>query len=349
MATMKKLIPVLFTAALVMSCDDGDIIVTDFEFEDQQLQWCGDEETQVFYKINNEGVFEAIALSVNMPRAGESVLLDQEGELTIEIDGQNQVVYRTFSGEVGTNYFCSSIPPSAPGVAEEYTSSSGGTIIITSRLRNAEDHDGDGVPSEIEMNVEAAYTAHGYPDTDGDGIPDYLDTDDDNDNVPTSVEINAELIGAAHTAQGFPDTDGDGIPNYRDPDDDNDGVLTREEDWNESRDPTDDVNEDGLPHYLNPEISDRFPFNSFRPTTIRRSFRYTIELQDLTLVRQGGDGEQIRLGSYTLGTFDSPEETYDPADDIEGEDPDNEEDGDEDGDEDETPGDGDDGANDPGE
>lgn len=333
---MKKFFTILFSAAIAMSCDDGEIIITDFEFEDQQLQWCGNEDTQVFYKINNEGVFETISLTANITRAAENVLLNEELDLEIPISTQNEVIYRTFDGEVGSNYFCNPIPPSSPGVMEEYRSSSGGTIIVTSRLRNAEDHDGDGVPSEIEMNVEAQYTAHGYPDTDGDGIPDYLDTDDDNDNVPTSVEISASEVGTTQTAQGYPDTDGDGIPNYRDPDDDGDGVLTREEDWNESRDPSDDVNEEGVPHYLNAEISDRFPFDSYRPTTIRRSFRYTVQIQDLTLVRQGGDGEQIRLQNYTLGTFDSPEESYDPADDIEDGTPE------EGGDQDDNPEDGDD-------
>lgn len=314
---MKKLFTILFLAATAMSCDDGEIIITDFEFENQQLQWCGDADTQVFYKINNEGVFETISVTANIPRATESVFLNEDIDLEIPINSENQVIYRTFDGEIGASYFCNPIPPSSPRVMEEYRSSSGGTIVITSRWKNAEDHDGDGVPSEIEMNVEAKYTAHGYPDTDGDGIPDYLDTDDDNDNVPTSVEINASEVGTSQTAHGYPDTDGDGIPNYRDPDDDGDGTLTREEDWNQSRDPTDDTNEEGIPHYLNSEISDRFPFDSYRPTSIRRSFRYTVQVQDLTLVRQGGDGEQIRLQNYTLGTFDSPEESYDPADDIE--------------------------------
>ena len=317
---MKKLLSILILAAVTVSCDDGDIIITDFDFDDRQLQWCGDQQTQVFFKTN-EGPYEAIALTVDLPRVGENVLLDEEGVLTMPINTQNQVIYRTFEGEIGSSYFCNPIPPSSPTVREEYRSSSGGTIVITSQLKNAHDHDGDGVPSEVEMNVEAAYTAHGYPDTDGDGIPDYLDTDDDNDNVPTAVEIDQARINAPYMVGPYPDTDGDGIPNYRDPDDDGDGVLSREEDWNESRDPSDDTNEDGLPHYLNPEISDRFPFNSFRPTTIRRSFRYTIEIRDLTLIRMGGDGEQIRLEQYTLGTFDSPEESYDPADDIEVQDP----------------------------
>ncbi|MCS7178867.1 MAG: right-handed parallel beta-helix repeat-containing protein [Anaerolineae bacterium] len=67
--------------------------------------------------------------------------------------------------------------------------------------RPGTDEDQDGIPNEQE----------GTGDTDGDGIPDYLDTDSDNDGIPDAVE-------------GTRDTDGDGIPDFRDPDSDNDGI-----------------------------------------------------------------------------------------------------------------------------
>ena len=48
-------------------------------------------------------------------------------------------------------------------------------------------------------------------DSDGDGVVDYFDLDDDNDGIPDIIETTA-------------DTDGDGIPNHLDRDSDNDGV-----------------------------------------------------------------------------------------------------------------------------
>merc|ERR1719193_2598273 len=51
-------------------------------------------------------------------------------------------------------------------------------------------------------------------DTDGDGIPDFLDDDDDGDGIPDWQEV---------------DTDGDGIPDYVDNDHDGDGVPNSEE------------------------------------------------------------------------------------------------------------------------
>ena len=56
-------------------------------------------------------------------------------------------------------------------------------------------------------------------DTDGDGTPDYLDKDSDNDGILDTTEI-----AACSPATGSCDTDGDGTPNYLDLDSDGDGI-----------------------------------------------------------------------------------------------------------------------------
>ncbi len=65
---------------------------------------------------------------------------------------------------------------------------------------------------EVKMGI--------YKDFDNDGIPDYLDTDDDNDGIYHSVEIDAE---ATDLASKMIDLDGDGIPTLSDTEDDGDG------------------------------------------------------------------------------------------------------------------------------
>lgn len=299
---MKKLLNIVFVAALLVSCNDGEIIVTDFDFDDPQLSWCGDNESHVLYKINNSGVNEAIAFRFDLTTTKPQLFLTEEGRETIALNGTtNQVVYRVFDSEVSGSYFCNEIPPVSPQVIREFRSTTGGEVVILSTIANATDHDGDGVPSASEgMDSER--------DTDGDGIPDYLDIDDDGDNILTRVEIEVE---AENSVNSYPDSDNDGIPDYLDADDDGDGVPTRNEDWNLNLNPVDDQNEEGVPHYLNPEITDSFEVEGSRINTISRSFRYLVTIKNLTLVNQGGDGEQIRLQDYELGIITSPTETFD--------------------------------------
>lgn len=74
------------------------------------------------------------------------------------------------------------------------------------------DQDEDGVPSLVEdLNGNGIEEDD---DTDGDGIPNYLDTDDDNDQRPTRDEIEIDDKGNIT----YPDTDNDGIPDYLDAD-----------------------------------------------------------------------------------------------------------------------------------
>ena len=293
---MKNAFRFLFLLTFLNSCDDGDLIVTDFDFENQQLQWCGTLASQVVFNINNEVVNEAIAFKFDLETADLQFFSTEEGLVEIPLTATNQVIYRIFDAEVTAGYFCNQIPPVAPDVTEEFRSTTGGEVIISTTLRSAEDHDADGVASAAEGMAEEL-------DTDADGIPDYLDIDDDADNVLTKDE---NKVQAENLVGGLPDSDNDGIPNFLDPDDDDDEVITRYEDWNRNNSPLDDQNEQGLAHYLNPEISDSFIVDTFRENVISRSYRYTFTAENLTLVKQNGDGEQIRLQNYILGYYDSP-------------------------------------------
>ncbi|WP_424493417.1 hypothetical protein [Salinimicrobium sp. GXAS 041] len=332
---MKNYFFALCAVLMLASCDDGEIIVTNFQFEENNFEWCsGPDDTQVFFKINNDLSNEAIAVIFELEPFSDDFLLEPLSEddvflveaideRRIPLNSENEVVYRTFNGDVGDNYFCNEIPPTSPGVLDEYRSTSGGEIVIYSSLNNLLDLDRDGVPTEMENAVIADYYVTiddvEYPDTDNDGIPNYLDIDDDGDNVSTSEEIAVE---AENTASDLPDTDGDGIPNYLDNDDDGDGTLTIFEDWDEDGDPTDDLNDEGVPYYLNPEILQAFDAEPSTSNEITISYRYTVFIEDLTLSRQS-DGEQIRLNTYDFGFRDSGTDVIDlfelPEEDGDGE------------------------------
>ena len=83
------------------------------------------------------------------------------------------------------------------------------------------DHDGDGIPSKDEDGVPNGTedgANDGNPrndDTDGDGLFNYLDTDDDNDGKPTNEEIEVDATTGQIT---YPDSDSDKIPDYLDRD-----------------------------------------------------------------------------------------------------------------------------------
>ena len=117
---------------------------------------------------------------------------------------------------------------------------------------NPGDGDGDGIPDDQECPT-------GIPcvDSDLDGIPDYMDGDDDGDGIPTSEEdADTDNDGNPATNPG-PDGDGDGVPDYLDPDttdDDGDGLTNQEEDANGDGNPdNDDLDGDGIPDYLDPD------------------------------------------------------------------------------------------------
>jgi len=174
------------------------------------------------------------------------------------------------------------------------------------------DSDNDGVPDNVEAQTTADYIAPSgidananglddayegstigiFPvDTDGDSLPDYLDEDSDNDNVPDSIEAHdydhdgipdVVLIGSDKDDDGLddgyegvesididindeinapfdnlPNTDGDSESDYRDTDDDNDGIETAAEDLNLDGDyANDDSNVNGIPEYLELNASD---------------------------------------------------------------------------------------------
>ena len=107
------------------------------------------------------------------------------------------------------------------------------------------DCDGDGITNKTEGydpdGDTDPSTGTNPVDTDGDGIPDYLDLDSDNDGILDSIEKGTASDASTNPA----DTDKDGIPDYRDLDSDNDGITDLEESGIPNPD-TLDTNNDGI-------------------------------------------------------------------------------------------------------
>jgi hypothetical protein len=80
-------------------------------------------------------------------------------------------------------------------------------------LMDETDHDGDGIPSYMEIDGEGYDSLYDY-DTDEDGLPNYSDPDDDGDGTPTKDEVIINEDGSLE----FPDANGNGTPDYLDSD-----------------------------------------------------------------------------------------------------------------------------------
>jgi gliding motility-associated-like protein len=90
-----------------------------------------------------------------------------------------------------------------------------------------EDADGDGDPTNDDSDDDGTPDYldpdSGGTDTDGDGVPDIVDLDDDNDGILDTSE-DPNLDGDNDPLTDPLDSDGDGFPNHLDIDADNDGI-----------------------------------------------------------------------------------------------------------------------------
>ena len=280
---MRKRLLFIFLPILFVGCNDGDIIVTNFDFEDAQLQQCGDTSNVVFFKINPQ-VNESISLLI--PTSQE--LFIETGTQTFNLSSTGSIVnYRGFDDSVTSGYFCNPVPATSPGVVLEYIGTSGIARLISETT--LDDFDGIDFVDSDDLSQE------GFGDFDGDGIPNYHDFDDDGDNVLTSQEIGEDPLNPR-------DTDLDGMPDYLDPDDDNDGVLTINEDIDQNLNPADDIaTPGGLPNYLNPDITTSVVIEAYKEHLYNRTSDGTIIIDNLVLV---STQEQIIIQTYTLGVIE---------------------------------------------
>ena len=135
------------------------------------------------------------------------------------------------------------------------------------------DTDGDGIPNEEDLDDDNdgvndeddrfPKNPAEYRDTDGDGVGDQLDQDDDNDGVVDQRDV------FPLNPDEYVDSDGDGVGDHADTDDDNDGIPDTEDDSPRDTYVEQDFDRDGLPDSTDddddndgvPDAEDAFPYN----------------------------------------------------------------------------------------
>ena len=193
-------------------------------------------EAVVSWRANDNDIPTTGSITATDPSNGTVVLNDNE---TANDPSDDNITYIPNSEFTGTDSFDYT-------VCDSNGNCSTATItVIVSPSGIDLDSDNDGILDSFEdLNVDNDNDPSTNPtDTDGDGIPDYLDIDSDNDGIPDNVEAQPALgyippslvdannngVDDAYEVEGniglIPiDSDDDGIPDYVDEDSDNDNV-----------------------------------------------------------------------------------------------------------------------------
>jgi len=295
---MRLFITLLICSTIVSSCDDGDIVDVNLDAFNQVLERCEETSEQFLIYNINESNTESLTLLFRADGNTREIFNPTENgqvsTLTIN-QTSNRFNYRTYDGNP-ENLICNLLADPGTSIVNDYEAAESATVFFTSVF---EDDDNDGVPSVLEGRDEL--DSEGNPrDTDGDGLPDYQDADDDNDNVLT---INEEVEIDDNNVLIEQDTDDDGIPDWLDPDDDGDGILTKDEDENGNLSLGDDRDElspnINTPRYLDDQATEEFIQNSLRTTQFSRFVTVGITIQN-------ADIGILQTDEIIMGTYEAP-------------------------------------------
>lgn len=229
---------------------------------------------------------EVLSVSINYPTPLEICDDNLDGFAVFDLNSKNEEILNTLSDVIISYYetvadasnMTNPIPNSSSYTnVTSYTQTIYATVedLITNCFTTTSlelialdctDSDFDGVIDSYEdLNSNGDLNDD---DTDQDSIANYLDADDDGDNVATLDEVNISSGRSSTQTHLFIDTDSDLIENYLDDDDDGDGVLTIDEDYNGNGDPTDDdTDTSGVPDYLETNVAlslDDVKFNALK-------------------------------------------------------------------------------------
>ncbi|MEM7131244.1 MAG: PA14 domain-containing protein [Chloroflexota bacterium] len=217
-------------------------------------------ETQPWKDVDGDGIPDHLDADTDGPGSGDSdndgipdAVECPTGYLCVDTDGDGVPNYMdtdsdndgTTDGQPGEGYTDDADTDGIPDVLDPDVGDNSGDTIP-----GRGDSDGDGLDDKTECPGGAP-----CPDSDGDGQPDYMDTDSDGDKIPDYVE------GLKDTdSDGIPDrlesndldTDGDGNPDHDDANADGEGTDdgTGGEEAGVEMGPWNDGDGDGIPDHL---------------------------------------------------------------------------------------------------
>ena len=135
---------ILLTACLItlLSCNDGDVLVTELHFP-ETLEYCEGNADLIVYAIK-ESPYES--LSIKLPASDKDHFTTISAtDPTTALSTNNTFNYRSYTGDPSA-IFCNSLPPTSPAIITNYTASNGTVKFTTSLIED----DNDGIPAELE-------------------------------------------------------------------------------------------------------------------------------------------------------------------------------------------------------
>jgi len=131
---MKKLI-LFFVLFAGLSCNDGDLDISSFEFEDQ-VSICGTTQ-YTLYRLSTDEQREALIVTLT----NQQIRKDEDIVVPVSVteNGDYTVTYRLFEDQVTSDYFCAAVPPVEPKVQKDWRGVSGTIVIENQPVYDAEE------------------------------------------------------------------------------------------------------------------------------------------------------------------------------------------------------------------
>ncbi|MEO6612544.1 MAG: T9SS type A sorting domain-containing protein [Chitinophagaceae bacterium] len=145
------------------------------------------------------------------------------GYIDVNADGVNDTMDKDLDG-IPNHLDLDSDNDGIPDTVESFGVDTNGD----GRIDNYTDTDNDGFSQNVDANNTGVINSNlglGPLDTDGDGIPNYLDTDSDNDGIPDNMEVYGTDSDNDGKQDSYSDTDGDGYTDALDGDVGNDNIA----------------------------------------------------------------------------------------------------------------------------
>ena len=126
--SMKKLLVLVASVFMLQACDDGDITLESFNFNPENIRNCPD--NNLVYNIKGNEMLLLNITTASFPTEETPI----GSPKTIDINSNDQIIYRIYSGNVTSSSICSLVPPATPVVDREWNATGGKIEIVTNKL-----------------------------------------------------------------------------------------------------------------------------------------------------------------------------------------------------------------------